>query len=252
MKRANRGSLPAMILLLVLLMLWQLAAMRVNAAYILPTPLQILRKLWELRDLLFTVHLPATMSVTALGLVLSLGLGLGLAVLMDVSEPCRKALYPLVVASQTIPTTAIAPLFVLWFGYGIWSKVLVTVLITFFPITITVYDGLQSARVEMSELLLTYGANRRDLFVKIKVPCALPYFFSAVKMAIPMSIIGAAIGEWLGAQSGLGYFSRRMMTQLDGAGVFAPIVLLSAVAMLAVAAVSVLERRVVRWRGEHD
>ena len=250
MKKANKGNLPAMILLFLLLFLWQLGAMRLNAAYILPTPLQILEKLWELRMPLLSVHLPATMGVTALGLSISLVLGLGLAVLMDASPLCRKALYPLVVASQTIPTTAIAPLFVLWFGYGIWSKVLVAVLITFFPITITVYDGLQSARVEMMELLQTYGAGRRDIFLKIKVPCTLPYFFSAIKMAIPMSIIGAAIGEWLGAQSGLGYFSRRMMTQLDGAGVFAPIVLLSIVAMLAVGLIALLEKAVVRWRGE--
>ena len=250
MKRANKGNLPAMILLFLLLFLWQLGAMRLNAAYILPTPLQILEKLWELRVPLLSVHLPATMGVTLLGLAISLVLGLGLAVLMDASPLCRKALYPLVVASQTIPTTAIAPLFVLWFGYGIWSKVLVAVLITFFPITITVYDGLQSARVEMMELLQTYGASRRDVFLKIKVPCTLPYFFSAIKMAIPMSIIGAAIGEWLGAQSGLGYFSRRMMTQLDGAGVFAPIVLLSIVAMLAVGLIALLEKAVVRWRGE--
>ena len=250
MKRANRGNLPALIFLFALLMLWQLGAMEVNAAYILPTPLQILQKLWELRVILFTVHLPATMTVTAIGLLISMVLGLGLAVVMDGSPLVQKCLYPVVVASQTIPTTAIAPLFVLWFGYGIWSKVLVTVLMTFFPITITVYDGLRSAKTEMSELLETYGATRRDIFCKIKVPCALPYFFSAIKMAVPLSIIGAAIGEWLGAQSGLGYFSRRMMTQLDGAGVFAPIVLLSAVAMLAVALVELLERRVVRWRGE--
>ena len=250
MKKANRSNFPALIFLFALLMLWQLGAMKVDAAYILPTPIQVLQKLWELRDVLFTVHLPATMLVTLVGLAISLVLGLGLAILMDVSSFWQKALYPVVVASQTIPTTAIAPLFVLWFGYGIWSKVLVTVLITFFPITITVYDGLQSAKVEMAELLLTYGATKRDIFLKIKVPCTLPYFFSAIKMAIPMSIIGAAIGEWLGAQSGLGYFSRRMMTQLDGAGVFAPIVLLSVVAMLAVALISLLEKRVVRWRGE--
>ena len=250
MKQANRHNLPALLFLLCLVMLWQFGAMQVGAAYILPTPLQILRRLWELRVVLFTVHLPATMAVTGVGLAISLVLGLGLAIVMDASTFWRKALYPVVVASQTIPTTAIAPLFVLWFGYGIWSKVLVTVLITFFPITITVYDGFQSAHGEMTELLLTYGAGPRDIFWKIKVPCALPYFFSAVKMAIPMSIIGAAIGEWLGAQSGLGYFSRRMMTQLDGAGVFAPIVLLSAAAMVAVGLVSLLERRVVRWRGE--
>ena len=248
--KANRNNLPAMVLLLALLMLWQLGAMRVNAAYILPSPLQILQKLWELRGPLLKVHLPATMLVCAVGLAISLGLGLGLAALMDASPLCRKALYPVVVASQTIPTTAIAPLFVLWFGYGIWSKVLVTVLITFFPIAITVYDGLQSARVEMAELLLTYGATKRDIFFKIKAPCALPYFFSAIKMAIPMSVIGAAIGEWLGAQSGLGYFSRRMMTQLDGAGVFAPVVLMSVVAMLSVGLVGLIERRAVKWRGE--
>ena len=250
MKKTNKGNLPALMLLLVLLMLWQLGAMKVNAAYILPTPVQILQRLWELREPLFLVHLPATMQVTLLGLAISLVLGLGLAVLMDASAFCQKTIYPLVVASQTIPTTAIAPLFVLWFGYGIWSKVLVTVLITFFPITITVYDGLRSARVEMTELLITYGADKRDIFFKIKVPCTLPYFFSAIKMAIPMSVIGAAIGEWLGAQSGLGYFSRRMMTQLDGAGVFAPIVLLSVVAMAAVGLIALLEKKVVRWRGE--
>ena len=212
MKKACKGNLPALLFLFALLMLWQLGAMKIDASYILPTPMQILRKLWELRNILFTVHLPATMEVTLIGLAISLILGLGLAVLMDVSPFWQKALYPVVVASQTIPTTTIAPLFVLWFGYGIWSKVLVTILITFFPITITVYDGLRSAKVEMAELLLTYGATKRDIYLKVKVPCALPYFFSAVKMAVPMSIIGAAIGEWLGAQSGLGYFSRRMMT----------------------------------------
>ncbi|MDY5612488.1 ABC transporter permease [Dysosmobacter sp.] len=250
MKKACKGNLASLLFLFALLMLWQLGAMKIDASYILPTPMQILRKLWELRDILFTVHLPATMEVTLIGLVISLVLGLGLAVLMDVSPFWQKALYPVVVASQTIPTTTIAPLFVLWFGYGIWSKVLVTILITFFPITITVYDGLRSAKVEMAELLLTYGATKRDIYWKVKVPCALPYFFSAVKMAVPMSIIGAAIGEWLGAQSGLGYFSRRMMTQLDGAGVFAPIVLLSVTAMVTVGLVSLLEKRLVRWRGE--
>ncbi len=250
MKKACKANLPAMIFLFALLILWQAGAMGLDAAYILPSPTQILAKLWELRDVLFTVHLPATMLVTAIGLGISLVLGLALAVVMDESDLVRKMIYPIVVVSQTIPTTAIAPLFVLWFGYGIWSKVLVTVLITFFPITITVYDGLRSAKTEMAELLETYGATKKDIFLKIKVPCALPYFFSAVKMAVPMSIIGAAIGEWLGAKSGLGYFSRRMMTQLDGAGVFAPIVLLSAAAILAVAVVNLLEKRFVRWRGE--
>lgn len=224
--------------------------MGLDAAYILPSPTQILAKLWELpgcplhcssaRHHAGDGHRPGDLSGAGPGP----GGGDGRERPGPQDDLSHRG------GVQTIPTTAIAPLFVLWFGYGIWSKVLVTVLITFFPITITVYDGLRSAKTEMAELLETYGATKKDIFLKIKVPCALPYFFSAVKMAVPMSIIGAAIGEWLGAKSGLGYFSRRMMTQLDGAGVFAPIVLLSAAAILAVAVVNLLEKRFVRWRGE--
>lgn len=243
-------NLPALVLTFALLLLWQAGAMGMNAAYILPSPTQVIRRLWELRAPLFAVHLPATLLCTGIGLLLAVVLGVLLAVTMDASPVAEKMLYPLIVASQTIPTTALAPLFVLWFGYTIWSKVLVTVLITFFPITIAVFDGLRAAKTDMIDLLRTFGAGKRVIFVKLKLPAALPYFFSAVKMSIPLSIIGAAIGEWLGAQAGLGYFSRRMMTQLDGAGVFAPIVLLSVVAMLAVAAVSWLEKRVITWRGE--
>lgn len=245
-----KKNLPSIILILCLLVLWQLIAMIIDAHYILPSPIQILVRLYELREPLFTVHLPATMGVTLLGLVISVVLGISLAVVMDVNEKIQNALYPIIIASQTIPTTAIAPLFVLWFGYEIWSKVLVTILITFFPITITVYDGFKSTKREMEELLITYGACKKDIFLKLKIPSAMPYFFSSIKMAIPLSIIGAAIAEWLGAQSGLGYFSKRMMTQLDGAGVFAPIVLLSVVAMILVYIVTILENRLIKWRKE--
>lgn len=245
-----KKRMPAVILTLFLFVLWQGIAMFIDAAYILPSPVQIVVKLWMLRESLFLVHLPATMGVTVLGLCISVFLGVGLAIAMDWNKSVENALYPLVIASQTIPTTAIAPLFVLWFGYSIWSKVLVTILITFFPITITVFDGFRSTKREMEELLLTYGAGKKDVFLKLKLPTALPYFFSAIKMAIPLSIIGAAIAEWLGAQSGLGYFSKRMMTQLDGAGVFAPVVLLSAVAMISVGIVTLIENKLINWRKE--
>ena len=99
-------------------------------------------------------------------------------------------------------------------------------------------------------MLITYGATKKDIFLKLKLPTALPNFFSAIKMSIPMSVIGAAIAEWLGAQSGLGYFSKRMMTQLDGAGVFAPVVLLSVVAMLTVWIITLIENKVITWRKE--
>ena len=246
----KNAKLPALILTFALLMAWQLGAMGMDAAYILPSPVQVLQRLWELRGPLLTAHLPATLLCTGIGLAISIALGVLLAVLMDAFPTAVKMLYPIIVASQTIPTTALAPLFVLWFGYTIWSKVLVTVLITFFPIAITVFDGFRSAKTDMIDLLRTFGAGKKEIFLRLKLPASLPYFFSAIKMAIPLSIIGAAIGEWLGAQAGLGYFSRRMMTQLDGAGVFAPIVLLSAVAMLAVWIVALIEKKAVTWRGD--
>ncbi len=222
-----KKHLPAVLTGIGLLILWQVIAMCINAAYILPSPTQIAVKIWELREPLFTVHTPATMLVTLIGLLISVVLGVGLAVVMERFECVERALYPVIVTTQTIPVTAIAPLFVLWLGYGIWSKVLVAVLITFFPIT-----------------------SGTAIFFKLKFPAALPSFFSAIKMAIPLSILGAAMGEWLGAQSGLGYFSKRMMTQLDGAGVFAPVVVLAVCAMLVVAVISAIERKLITWRKE--
>lgn len=245
-----KNRLPSILLTIFILLLWQVIAILIDAPYILPSPTEILKTIWELRKPLFTVHLPATMGVTFLGLIISIVLGLFFAVVMDLNKTVERALYPIIIASQTIPTMAIAPLFVLWFGYGMGSKVLVTILVTFFPIAITVYDGFKSTKREMEELLITYGATKKDIFIKLKIPSALPYFFSSIKMAIPLSIIGSAIGEWLGAQSGLGYFSKRMMTQLNGAGVFAPIVILSVVAMIVVYIITLIENAVVKWRKE--
>lgn len=245
-----KNRLPSIVLIIIVLVLWQFIAFLINAPYILPSPTEIVVKIWELRRTLFLVQLPSTMSVTVIGLLISIVFGLALAIAMDMNKKIADALYPIVIASQTIPTTAIAPLFVLWFGYSIWARVLVTILITFFPITITVYDGFRATKREMEELLITYGASKWDIFFKLKIPSALPHFFSAIKMAIPLSVIGAAIAEWLGAQSGLGYFSKRMMTQLDGAGVFAPIVILSVTAMISVAVIGVIEEKLIKWRKE--
>ena len=241
---------PAIIISIVLLLVWEVLARYINAMYILPSPSKIIEETIKFRNVLFTVHLKATLSVTIIGLFIAVILGVGLAISMDLNKSLERALYPLVVATQTVPITALAPLFVLWFGYGIWSKVIVTVLITFFPITVNVYDGFKSTKREMEELLLTYGASKKDIFIKLKLPSSLPYFFSALKMAVPISLIGAAIGEWLGAQAGLGYFSKRMMTQLNGAGVFAPILILSLIAIVLVFIVNILENNLIKWRSE--
>ncbi|WP_125152093.1 ABC transporter permease [Clostridium rectalis] len=234
----------------VFFIIWEGVARYINASYILPSPSKILEKIWMLKEPLFEVHLPATLMVTFLGLFISIFLGVVLAIAMSFNEKIERTMYPIVVITQTIPITALAPIFVLWFGYSIWSKVLVTILMTFFPITINVYDGLRSNKKDIEELLITYGATKIQIFLKLKFPSALPYFFSALKISLPLSVIGAAISEWLGSQSGLGYFSKRMMTQLDGAGVFAPIVILSFIALIFVWIINILENKIIKWRNE--
>ncbi|MED4532999.1 ABC transporter permease [Metabacillus fastidiosus] len=236
------------LLVLILLVIWQITASMMNMAFILPSPLQVVEKLWGIGDILLTVHLPATLLIVVIGLFISIVFGVGIAVWMNGSKTMERTFYPLLISSQTIPIIALAPIFVLWFGYSIWSKVVVTVLITFFPIAVNTFDGLRSSSKELRELLLTMGASKKEIFFKLNVPSALPHFFSGLKVAVTLSVIGAAIGEWVGAQSGLGYFSRRMMTQFDGAGVFAPIVLLSLLGILLFLLVVYFEKKSLRWR----
>ncbi len=189
--RKMRELLPACILSGILLISWEVGARIIDEMYILPAPTAIIVKMWAPHDILFTVHLPATLYVVFIGIAISIVLGVGLAMAMNASKWMERSFYPLLVASQTIPITALAPLFVLWFGYSIWSKVVVTVLITFFPIAVNMYDGLRSTKKDWEELLVTYGATKQDIFLKLKLPSALPYFFSALKIAVPLSVIGA-------------------------------------------------------------
>lgn len=243
-----RAYLPAVGMIIFMLLLWEVAARVIDKLFLLPSPLGIILKLWELKSYLLLKHLPVTLNVILLGLVISIVFGVGLAFAMNRSSILEKTFYPILITSQTIPIIALAPIFVLWFGYSIWSKVIVTTLITFFPITVSTFDRLRSSDKDLKELMLTMGATKRDVFLKLDIPSALPQFFSGLKVAVPLSVIGAAIGEWLGAQAGLGYFSRRMMTQFDGAGVFAPIVLLSLLGIVLFLLIVWLEKKVLYWR----
>ncbi|MGX7594452.1 ABC transporter permease [Planococcus plakortidis] len=251
MKRfVEQYYLLSMGVFLLFLLAWEFIAKIIDRAFILPSPTQVGVRLWELRETLLLVHMPATVSIIVVGIVLSVLLGVGLASWMSWNKTAERAFYPLLIASQTIPIIALAPIFVLWFGYTMWSKVAVTVLITFFPITVNTFDGLNSTSKELRELMLTMGATKKEIFLKLAIPSALPSFFSGLRVAVTLSVIGAAIGEWLGAQQGLGYFSRRMMTQFDGAGVFAPIVLLSLTGILLFVLVVTLEKWLLKWRNE--
>ena len=233
-----------------LILLWQLLAVKINASYILPSPLQVWQALQKNFGVIMTKHFPITMEVVLIGSGIALVLGISLAILMDLDERIEKAVYPILTVSQTIPVLCIAPIFVLWFGYTTTTRVIVVVLLTFFSITVNVFDGFKATKQEMTELMATYGATPMQQFMKLRLHTALPYFFTALKISIPWAVVGSAIAEWLGAPGGLGNYSRKMMMDLNAAGLIAPLLVISAVALLINMLIRLIERLVVTWRAE--
>ncbi|RKD21759.1 ABC transporter permease [Ammoniphilus oxalaticus] len=215
--------------------------------FILPPPSRIfaaLGKHWEL--LLFT-HLPVTLWEVILGLFLSIVIAVGAAMLIHFSEIGERVLYPIVIASQTIPIVALSPILIMWFGYSIWGKVAVTILITFFPIVVGGVDGLRATNQEWVNLMKTMGANSRQIFFKVQIPQALPAFFSGLKVAATASVIGATIGEWLGASAGLGFFSRRASHNLQADLLFATVFLLSIAGFVLFYTIQWIEKKSIPW-----
>jgi ABC-type nitrate/sulfonate/bicarbonate transport system permease component len=230
-----------------LLALWQLATTLWQIeSWLLPSPLAILRAAGDARSLLGQ-HVWQTAQETLWGFLLALGVGLGLGLVIDLSPLARDALYPLLVVSQTIPIITIAPLLVIWLGYGIWPKIIVVGLICFFPIVVSTADGLRSADPELISLLLTMGATRMTIFLKVRLPGAMPAIFSGVKIAITYSVVGAIMGEWVGASKGLGVFMLRATNSFRTDWVFASIAVTAALSVALFALVAAVERLSLRW-----
>lgn len=215
-------------------------------SFILPAPSSIWKSLMENRQLLLEQHLPATLKEVLIGFILSLIGGVIIGVGMHFSRALEKVLYPFLVISQTVPLIAISPIFIMWFGYSIWSKIAVTILTAFFPVVVSTYDGLKTGGEEYRELLLTMGAGRWEIFKKVQVPLALPTFFSGLKMSVVYCVVGATIGEWLGASEGLGYFSRRMSGNLQADAVFAAIFLLSLLGIVLFLLIGFVEKQLLK------
>ncbi|MEH6940605.1 ABC transporter permease [Bacillus sp. JJ722] len=219
-------------------------------SFIIPAPTGVITLIIENWKPLLLEHLPITMLEFIIGFVIAVIGGITLGVSMFYSKTIEKMLYPAILISQMIPIIALSPIFVLWFGYTIWSKVAVTILISFFPIVVGTYDGLKSSNQEYVDLFRSMGAKRWHIFQKLHIPMALPSFFSALKLAIVYALVGATIGEWLGASEGLGYYSRRMSGNLNAEGVFAAITILTLLGILLFALVTTIEKYVIRWKNE--
>ncbi len=245
-QQAGQYGLPAA-LLVGLLVVWEVLVRLLDVPkWLLPAPTQIVIAGVEAAPLLGP-HIAQTMTETLLGLALALATGLFLAFAVDLSATLRRALYPLLVASQTIPILALAPLLIIWFGYDILPKVLVVALVCFFPVAVGTADGLRAADPELINLLRAMGASRRQIFTKVRVPAALPAFFSGLKIAVTYSVIGAIIGEWVGASVGLGIFMARSSKSFLTDRVFAAIVITSLLSIGLFATVKLLERAALPW-----
>jgi ABC-type nitrate/sulfonate/bicarbonate transport system permease component len=242
-----------MVLLAGLVAFWELAARWDLIAdalsiepFLVPAPSDVGDSLWTDRSLLAEDAWVTLREVIA-GFALALFAGFGFAVVLHRSDLLRRAFYPLLMGSQTIPVIAIAPILVVWLGYGIGPKLAIIALVCFFPITVNTLDGLRSVDPELPRMMQTLDANRHRILWAVEVPSAMPFLFSGAKIAAVVSVIGAVFGEWSGANSGLGHLILVAQGQVQTARVFAAVVVLSAIAISLFAALTLLERRVGWW-----
>ena len=217
------------------------------SAVTLPAPSRIFEAAWRNRDILAENAL-TTLQEAGIGLTVSITLGVGLALLLDTLPPVRRGLYPLLVGSQTVPAVVIAPLFVLWFGFGIMPKILIVTLYTFFPITVAFASGLAVVDTEARMLMRTLGANRWQTLRMLQVPHALPYLFTGLRIAVTYAIVAAVFAEWAGSTSGLGNYVLLMRNSFRTDMIMAAIFLIAVLSLGLFVLVGVVERLVVRWR----
>jgi len=242
------AAAPPAVLLGLLFLAWEVyvAVSGINAVT-LPAPSRVLDAGWANREALFD-HSLVTLREAFVGMSVSVVFGVTMALIIDAFAPARRTLYPLLVGSQTIPIVVIAPLLILWFGFDLTPKVLVVTLYTFFPITVAFAAGLASADREALLLMRTLGAGWRQTLLLLKLPQALPYLFTGLRIAVTYAIVGAVFAEWSGAREGLGIFILLMKNSFRTDMVFAAIFLVSMLSLGLFALVTMIERLLVRWR----
>jgi ABC-type nitrate/sulfonate/bicarbonate transport system permease component len=244
----TRNLLPASILLILILLGWEVVTHVFDIhPVILPAPSRILQVIFTEHSLLVDDML-FTLQEVLLGFAIGFIAGLVLAIMIVYSPILERSIYPLVVASQTIPVFAIAPLLVIWFGFGILPKVLIAALIVFFPICVSEIEGLRSAEPEMIDLLRSLSTSRWKIFRLVEFPASIPYLMAGTQIGIAYSTIGAVIGEWVGSNKGIGELMLAANAMLRTDLVFAAIVVLSVVTLALFISVSVVSRLLMPWR----
>lgn len=235
-----------------LLLLWQLAcSLGLVEAFLLPSPVQVLRALAGDFPLLMT-HAGVTFLEAAAGLLASIAFGVSAAVLMDRFTPLRLAVRPILILTQTVPAVALAPLLVIWLGFGLAPKILLVFITCFFPIAISTLSGLSAVDPDIINLYRSMGASKLQILLRVKLKASLDSFFTGLKLAAAYAIIGAVIAEWLGGLSGLGVYMTLVRKSYAVDKMFAVILLISAVSLLLMKLVDILNKKAMPWKGLND
>jgi len=230
------------------LLLWQgLSKSALIPPYMLPSPLRVMAVFTEDFHLLMR-HLLITLMEAMIGLSLAVITAFILAVIMDANRFLKQSFLPLLLITQTMPVIAIAPLLILWMGYGLAPKITLVFLTCFFPVTIGLLGAFASADNDALRLLQSMGAKKWQLYRYIKIPQSLPAFFSGLKIAASYSIIGAVIAEWLGGNAGLGVYMIRVRRTYSFDKMFAVIILVSVLSLLLIRLVTLIEKKSMPWR----
>jgi len=239
--------MPPIVTALLSIAIWQAVSIASGLPpLVLPSPLRVIEAGWQTRELLGEA-VATTMLETALGLGVALALSVTLAAALDLSLLLRRALYPLMMASQTVQILAIAPLLIIWFGFGLLPKVIIVTLVCFFPMAVSAADGLASTDPDLIEMLRSLGASRGQIWRLARFPAALPSFFSGLRIAVTYSVVGATIGEWVGGSAGLGLYMLRSKNALATDQVFVGILITSLLSIGLFAAVVLIERLALPW-----
>ncbi|WP_412989703.1 ABC transporter permease [Pediococcus siamensis] len=249
MKKQTNISINFLPLLVIfaLLVIWQLiSTFQIVPTYLLPSPLSVVTA--------FVVDfktLIANAGVTLLeafwGLVIGVCGGVVIATIMDLFDPLYKAVYPLLVISQTVPAVAIAPLLILWFGYGMLPKIVLITVTTFFPVAVAMLTGFRSTDPDLLRLMRTMGATKWKLYYYVKFPNSLNHFFSSLKISVSYAIVSAVISEWVGGFSGLGVYMTRVMKAYAYDKMFAVIFLISGLSLLLIWLVTLIQHKLMPW-----
>ncbi|MEU6016590.1 ABC transporter permease [Streptomyces sp. NPDC047515] len=245
-RAAEQSWRPVALLLVCFAAWWAISAARLVKPYLVPSPGATLDVLTGKAGYLWQ-HTWVTTYETLLGFLIATAVGVLAAVVMVYSSTVERTLYPILLFAQVVPKIAIAPLFVVWLGFGIEPKILIAVLIAFFPVVISMVTGLKAVDPETLQLSATMGARPWQTFLKIRFPASLPHLFSGLKVAVTLAVTGAVVGEFVGANEGLGYVILQANGNLDTPMLFAGLLVMSLIGVVLFVAVEIAETLLLPW-----